>query len=151
MALVTGMALILLFRNHTLESTIQIRKKFWHTLATGFLAWIIFIGGALILLVLIVGIPLSILLVTVGMVLFYIGKIYVSIFLGRLLVGWLSRGKKIALGWELLIGLIVLSIVFQIPGFGTFVYVLTFILGTGAAIAGYLALTRHKEAAATSV
>ncbi len=146
MAFVTGLALILLFRNHTNESAVQLQKRFWHTLAIGFLAWIIFIGGSLILLVLIIGIPLSILLATVGMVLFYIGKIYVSIFIGRLLVDLITRGKKIAIGWELLIGLIILSVVFRIPGFGTLVYIVTFVLGTGAAIAGYLSLTQSKKA-----
>ncbi len=146
MAFVTGLALILLFHDHTNESTVQLQKRFWHTLAIGFLAWIIFIGGSLILLVLIIGIPLSILLAVVGMVLFYIGKIYVSIFIGRLLVDLIARGKRIALGWELLIGLIILSVVFRIPGLGTLVYIVTFVLGTGAAIAGYLSLTQSKKA-----
>jgi len=105
----------------------------------------------LILLVLIVGIPLSILLVSVGMVLFYIGKIYVSIVLGRLIIGLLAKNKKVALGWELLVGLIILSLFFQIPVLGTIVYLLAFILGTGAAISGYYSLNRkYKETTAVS-
>jgi len=147
MAFITGLALVILFKRHTNESAIQLQTRFWHTLAIGFLAWVIFIGGSLILLVLIIGIPLSILLFTVGMVLFYIGKIYVSIFIGRLLIGLVARGKKVALGWELLLGLIILSIVFQIPGLGVLIYIITFILGTGAAIAGYLSMTHPKKSA----
>jgi cytoskeletal protein CcmA (bactofilin family) len=145
MALVTGLAMIILFRRHTDESAVQIQKRFWHTLAIGFLAWVIFIGGSLILLVLIIGIPLSILLVTLGMVLFYVGKVYVSIFIGRLLIGLIHRGKRIALGWELLLGLIILTLIFRIPGLGTLVYIVTFVLGTGAAITGYLSLSRSPK------
>ncbi len=145
MALITGLAMIILFRKHTDESAVQIQKRFWHTLATGFIAWIIFIGGSLILLVLIIGIPLSILLVTLGMVLFYVGKVYVSIFIGRLLIGLIHKGKRIALGWEFLLGLAILTLVFRIPGLGTLVYIVTFVLGTGAAITGYLSMIHSQK------
>lgn len=151
MAFITGLALIILFKNHTHESSVQIQQRFWYTLAIGFLALIIFTGGALILLVLIVGIPLSILLVSVGMVLFYVGKLYVSIVLGRLIFGLLAKEKKVALGWELLVGLIVLSLLFQIPVLGTIVYLLAFILGTGGAISGYYSLSRNYNKENTPV
>jgi cytoskeletal protein CcmA (bactofilin family) len=151
MTFFTGLILILLFRNHTYESTLQVEKKFWSTLAIGLLTLIVIAGGSLILLILIIGIPLSVMLMGLGLVLFYIGKIYVSIVIGRMIFRIFLGGKKVALGWELLVGLIVLSIIFQIPYFGTFIYLVAFILGAGAAIAGYLSLNRRlREAAEVS-
>lgn len=149
MTLVTGLALILLFRNHTRESSEQVEKKFWHTLAAGILALIVFTFGALVLCAVIVGIPLAILLVSLGLLLFYIGKIYVAIALGRLIFRLIASRARIAIGWEFIVGLIILSIVFQIPFIGPVVYIVSFIVGTGAAITGFLSLNRKlKEATA---
>lgn len=142
MALVTGLALIILFKKHTNESSVQIEGRFWYTFAIGFLTLAILAGSAFLLLILIIGVPLSIFLTCLGIFLLYVGKIYVSIVLGRLIFRRFAGGGKFALGWELLVGLIVLSLLFQIPVIGSIIYVLSFILGTGAAVSGYLSLNK---------
>nr|MBN2276662.1 polymer-forming cytoskeletal protein [candidate division Zixibacteria bacterium] len=151
MALITGFGLILMFNNHTRESSEFIEKRFWYSLAVGILAFLIFTVGALILMVLVIGIPLAIILMAMGVFLFYVGKIYVSIVIGRLVFRLLARGRKIAMGWELLIGLLLMTIVFQIPMIGTVIYVLTFIAGTGAAVAGHLSLNRKCRVAMAGI
>ena len=143
MAFVTGLFFIGVLNKHTRESTRMIEQRFGYTLAIGLLSLMIFTGGALILLVLIVGIPLSLLLVCLGTALFYLGKIYVSIYLGRMIFK-LFKIKK-AMGWELLIGLIILSLLFQIPVLGVIIYLFAFILGSGAAIAGYQSLCKKEQ------
>jgi len=148
MALVTGLALIGFFNRHTRESTQMLEQRFGYSLAIGFLSLFIFSGGAAILAVLIIGIPLSIILVGLGTALFYLGKIYVSIFLGRIIFRLFKI--KTAMGWELLIGLIIISLLFQIPGFGVVIYIFSFILGTGAAIVGYQSLCRKSKTAAVT-
>jgi cytoskeletal protein CcmA (bactofilin family) len=145
MALITGLVLIGIFNRHTRESTLMLEQRFGYSLAIGLLSMIIFTGGALILAVLIVGIPLSILLVCLGTALFYLGKIYVSIYLGRIIFRLFKA--KMAMGWELLIGLIILSLLFQVPGLGVVIYVFSFILGTGAAVVGYQSMCRKSQAA----
>jgi hypothetical protein len=147
MVLITGLALILLFRNHTRQSSEQIEKRFWHTLAIGFLMCIVCTMGAFILLTLIIGIPLGLLLILIGILLFYIGKIYVSIVLGRLVFRLFFGQKRFALGWEFIIGLIILSISFEIPGLGIVIYLLAFIIGSGAAVTGYIALNKKYRRA----
>lgn len=142
MTLLTGFALILVLNRHTRESALQIEQKFWRTLAIGLLSEIIFIGGSVVLCLMIIGIPLAVILSFIGVVLFYIGKIYVSIAIGRFLFGLLARGKKVAMGWEFLVGLIILTILFRIPGLGVIAYIVAFILGTGAAVTGYISLCR---------
>jgi len=48
----------------------------------------------------------------------------------------------------LLLGLVVLSFIFHIPVIGIVIYILAFILGAGAAVAGYLSLSRDLKTAA---
>ncbi|UCD94380.1 MAG: hypothetical protein JSU69_11560 [Candidatus Zixiibacteriota bacterium] len=148
MALITGFAMILLFNRHTRESAEQIEKRFWPTFAVGLLALILITLGAIIMTALVIGIPLAIILTSLGILLFYIGKIYVSILIGRLTFKIFSGTKRIALGWELLVGLIILSLVFRIPVAGTIVYILSFITGAGAAVMGYLSLNKKYKTAA---
>jgi cytoskeletal protein CcmA (bactofilin family) len=140
MVFLTGLIIIAFFRDHTSESSLQIEKNFWIVLASGFLAMICFTIGALILILLLIGIPLGILLIFLGIALFYLGKIYVSIALGRLLFKWTHHANPVAIGWELLLGLIVLTLLFQIPLLGWIIYLLTAIIGSGAAIHGFLSL-----------
>jgi hypothetical protein len=147
--LITGLFIILLFRYHTRESSNQIQHHFWKSLGVGFLGMMLFSFGALILIILVVSIPIGIMLLFLGGVLFYIGKIYVSIVIGRLLFGLLSSKPKLALGWEFIIGLVILTILFQMPYLGSIIYLFTFIVGMGGAICGYLALSRkYKESEA---
>ncbi len=141
LCLTTGLVLIIFFKRHTLESSNEIFKKPAQTFAVGLLSFAVFIIGSIVMFVLIVGIPVSILLVSLGIALFYVGKIYSSIVLGRLVFKPLREGRM-PLGIELLAGLIILSLTFQIPYFGWVIYLLTAILGMGAAIAGFLAINR---------
>lgn len=145
MTLLTGFALILILNRHTRESVLQIEQRLWQTLAIGLLAEIIFIAGSIVLFLMIIGIPLAMILSFLGFILFYIGKIYVSIAIGRIILRLITSGKKMAIGWEFLLGLIVLTILFRIPVLGTIIYIITFILGTGAAITGYLSLCRKLK------
>lgn len=142
MSLVTGLGLILIFRNHTRESSNQIQNKFWQSFGIGFLAFVIFMSGSILLMILILGIPLGIMMMILGMILFYIGKIYVAIVIGRLLFKMLAPKSKIAIGWEFIIGLIVLSLVFLIPVLGAIMYFVTFLVGAGGAIAAEIAINR---------
>jgi len=55
------------------------------------------------------------------------------------------------IGWELLLGLAVLTLAFQLPFFGGIIYFLTAVIGSGAAIYGFLTLRKKcRELAAVS-
>lgn len=145
-ALLTGFVLILLFRNHINRSVEQLETNFWHTFAIGCLSFLGLIFGAIIPAVLIIGIPVSIMMFTLGLILFYVGKIYVGITLARYLFGLLNRGTKLPVGVELIIGLIILAVLFELPIIGWVIYVATFLLGTGAAINGCITISRKSKA-----
>jgi cytoskeletal protein CcmA (bactofilin family) len=149
-AFLTGVLFIYLFKAHTFESSSQILSNFWVTLARGCLAFIIFTAGVVVLIILLVGIPLGVILICLGVILFYLGKIYTSIALGRFLFKALDRNKTYAMALELLLGLLILSFVFWIPYLGWIIYITAFIVGAGAAISGFLILSRRLKAVAAS-
>jgi len=150
MSVVTGLVLILLLKVHTLEAVTQIETRFWFTLAVGCLAIMILIGGAIVSVAMIIGIPLALVMFSLGLILFYIGKIYSSIALGRFLLGRLNRERKPGLIAEFLLGLVLLAIVFQIPYLGWLAYIAAFIIGTGAIVVAFMSIgKRLKTATAT--
>ena len=151
MALITGLMLMLLFKEHTREASVQLESNFWVTLAIGCLTFLVCTAGAIVSFLVLIGIPMGMFLISVGMILFYVGKVYVSITLGRLILRSFNRTGTSALFWEFLLGLAVLTAFFQVPYLGWMIYVVTFLLGMGAAVAGYFAVTRRYKAAAQAV
>ncbi len=117
MAFITGLVILYLFKEHTRESSKQIIDNFWVTLARGCLAFIICTAGVGVLFILILGIPLGVLLISAGMILFYLGKIYVALSLGRIVFGLINRQKAYSATWELFLGLLILTVFFQSPIF----------------------------------
>jgi len=146
-ALVTGFVLILLFKNHINRSVEQVETKFWHTFAIGCLSILGLIFGCIIPAVTIIGIPVAIMMFTLGLILFYIGKIYIGITLARYLFGMINKNTKLPIGIELIVGLVILTVLFELPVVGWVVYVVTFLLGSGAAINGCIAISRSSKEA----
>lgn len=82
----------------------------------------------------IVGLPASIAGATVYTLFFFIGKVFVAITIGMLLISQLRKGKSVSLGWSLLVGLIILALLFKIPVLGWLIYVGAWAVGAGAIV-----------------
>jgi len=147
MSFVTGLLIILLCKDHAREASLQVQKNFWYTLAVGFLTFIILSGGALVSMVLIIGIPLSLIMIMIGMVLFYIGKIYAAIPLGNWVLNLISKESKPGIILQFLIGLIILTILFRIPYFGMIIYIGAFVLGAGAIVQAIISMRSRLRSA----
>jgi len=138
MALLTGFILIVFFPSHAREAGDMIINRFWYTLAVGFITVIGIAVGAFIAAIIIVGLPVSIFGGMLGFFLFYVGKIYAGIALGRIIFGFIWKDRKVAVGWEFLVGFIVLSLLFQIPILGVLLYILAYIVGAGAFLSAFI-------------
>lgn len=141
MTLFTGLFIILVFRIHSRETSDYILDHFPASIGLGLLALLVFSLGALILFVVIVGIPLAVFLVFLAIFLMFTGQIYCATAIGRGLFKLLGK-RDIALGWAFLIGYIILIIIFSIPIFGILVYTLVFLIGTGGAIGGFYTMCK---------
>lgn len=144
LVLVTGYVIILLFKRHTRAASEQVLKAPGMAFAVGILTYAVVLIGGIIFFALLIGIPVALMLFCFGIALFYIGKIYVAIGLGRLIFVLFGRDKG-PIGVEFLIGLIVLSVLFSVSILGWIIYVLTFIIGGGAAVLGYLNLNKQAR------
>lgn len=147
MAFITGIALLLLFKRHAVKASEAVLNRTWYTLAVGVLTFIILAGGTIIAMVLIVGIPLSILMIMLALILFYIGKIYTAVPLGRWVIGLVSKESKPGIILQLLVGLIILSILFNIPILGKLIYIAAFFMGAGAIVTAYIAMQKGDSPA----
>ncbi len=91
-----------------------------------------------------VGLPAAIAGLTVYTLFFFIGKVLTAIAIGMLLIGQMRKGKKVSLGWSLILGLLVLALLFKIPILGWLVYLAAWSLGAGAVV---LRVFRRKSIA----
>ncbi len=133
---VTGLLLVGLVNRHTRAAALQIAGKPLMTLGIGFVSFCVIPIAIIILLVLIIGIPAGIMLLFAYTVFFYIAKIYVAIALGRIILRALHAGAEPALGWALILGLVILALLFMIPVLGIIIYFLVIFWGFGAILLG---------------
>ena len=74
------------------------------------------------------------------------GKLYIAIGLAKYLFHLINRGARLPIGLELLLGLIILSVLFELPVIGWIIYIGAFLLGTGAAVNGFRSQCKQMKA-----
>ncbi|MBU8933937.1 MAG: hypothetical protein KOO62_08000 [candidate division Zixibacteria bacterium] len=171
-AFLFGIIIVAIFRRHALESFRQLRDRFSVSLASGFLALLGFAFSLMVLAVslvlMVVGLivsttdsaaigvaalvfsilmlPITSFTAVSGGIIFYAGKIVMAFLIGYWLVR-IFKTKPIELGkWQLLVGLIILTIIFAVPVIGFFVYLLAAIAGAGAIVLSIRQNRSHPEA-----
>lgn len=161
-AFLFGVILLFLFHKYALEAANQLRSRFAVATATGLLSLIIFVVSLLILVVSVIFVligltlargdaallgalvlALSLLMVPItsfitvsGGVLFYSGKVIFALLAGYLLVRIFKPSATYLSRFQLLLGLILLTLVFSIPYIGLLIYFVVSIVGAGAIVLG---------------
>jgi len=141
-SLVTGLLLILLFKRHTNLAVKAIQKNVLLATGVGFVGLCVTPVAIVLLMVTVLGIPAAILVTFAYASFFYIGKIYVAIAIGKFGIKLFMTGTEPKNGWCLLLGLFILTILFNIPIVGWIAYLVTVFAGFGAII---LALRECRE------
>ena len=131
-SLVLGALLIQLFPNFTRQTIFALREKKWRCLSNGLLALLLIPIIFGVFIITIVGIPLGIMLLFFSSLLLYIARIFVMLWVGMLITEKL--GKNISDMWAFVIGLIVYSVLVQVPVIGWVVPSVAAILGLGAIV-----------------
>ncbi|MEA2030691.1 MAG: polymer-forming cytoskeletal protein [candidate division Zixibacteria bacterium] len=176
-AFLFGIIVIAVFRRYAVESFCQLRDRFSMSLATGFLALLVFAFSLVILIIslllMIVGLILSsgdgaaigatalvfsILMLPItsftaisGGIIFYAGKIVVAFLVGYLILRAFRTSPKELGRWQLLVGLVILMAMFEVPIVGFLIYLLVAIAGAGAIVLGVRKCHQgHKEPPATN-
>lgn len=160
-AFLFGVILVAVFRRYAEESYAQLNTRPIVALAVGF---VVLIGFALALVILIIAValviaglivvsgdgivvgalllifstlmlPISSFASVCGGIMLYAGKIVVALLLGALLLRRAHTDRALS-AWNLLIGLVLLTIAFAIPYLGFLLYLLASVAGAGAIALG---------------
>jgi len=111
------------------------------TIGTGVLVFLLTPMLLILLMITIIGLPLSLILGVIYGVMFYLAKIIVAAAIGSLLAkrfGWTEKHKGV---WPVLLSLVVLVVLMKIPVLGFLVWLLVVFAGLGA-----LFLSNYKTA-----
>ncbi|MDH4223177.1 MAG: hypothetical protein OEV55_06500 [candidate division Zixibacteria bacterium] len=131
-ALLTGVFMLLLAKREVKAVKESVFKDFLKNLGLGFVFVICIPIAVVILLFTIIGIPVSLILVFIYFILFYIAKIFVGFALGEKILQAFGFSSKPSPFWSLMFGLSILYLLFLIPYLNCMVYLITLFLGFGA-------------------
>lgn len=130
-ALIIGLVLISFWRESIIKVTDLMLNKAGASLAWGLLVLLLTPIIAIILLVTIIGIPLSLILTAVWLISLYLSKILVGILVGRGLLNnfWLKQKDSLILA--MVIGIVIAYLIFALPFIGKIMALLAVLWGLG--------------------
>jgi cytoskeletal protein CcmA (bactofilin family) len=132
--IVTGLFLILISKKYVQAAEKNVFDSFLKSLGLGFILMICIPVAIVVFLATVIGIPIALITLFVYLVLFYISKIFVGIAVGEKILTGFTKDKVVPLGWSLILGLIILTILTNLPYVGWIFYILIVLTGFGAAI-----------------
>lgn len=130
-AIIVGLLYSKLFNNHFRETAGLVSKSFWKSLGIGFLVTLTAIPVFIILMITVIGIPLTGVLFLILMLYMYLAKIVVGFSLGI----WMSgkfNWKKLSTFATFAVGLLALYLLKSIPFVGGFISLTVLWVGLGA-------------------
>jgi len=120
--LVIGLIIITLFKNQILQINKKIEDNTLSAIVWGFTLTFITPVIIILLIMTIIGIPLSLILLALWLIGVYVSKIFFSIFLGIFILNKTYPKKKINLPLSLILGIFILKIIVSIKIIGVIFY-----------------------------
>jgi cytoskeletal protein CcmA (bactofilin family) len=130
--MITGIVLTLIFKKKAYQAKRAITSSFLKSLGWGFVFMVCIPIAIIILIVTILGIPIAIISLFAYAVLLYIAKIPVATALGEKIIKALGKEGEPSLIPSMLLGLIVLTILLNIPYLEWLIYFIVLFTGFGA-------------------
>jgi cytoskeletal protein CcmA (bactofilin family) len=143
LGLVTGLVLLALVPRPVVAAADAIRTRFLPSLLAGIAGWIIWPILAVLLLVIVVGIPIALIGTILLLCLAYLSQVFVGLAIGRVVLpgGWKvsSRGYNIL---AMALGMILISVIraIPLPYISSIIAIIAAVIGVG----GVLIATRHR-------
>jgi cytoskeletal protein CcmA (bactofilin family) len=137
--MITGMVLTLIFKKRAYQAKRAVTASFLKSLGWGFVFMVCIPIAIIILIVTILGIPIAIISLFAYAVLIYIAKLPVATALGEKIIKAFGKEGEPSLIPSMLLGLIVLTILLNIPYLEWLIYFIVLFTGFGAI------LTSHKQ------
>ncbi len=140
---IIGILLFGLCRTSACSVTEVLVSNLPRALGIGLVTFIVVPIALLFALFFVVTIPVSIIGLLTYVVLFYISKLFVAVYVGDRLIKLVSSAEPKSSTLSLFIGLVILTLLFNVPYIGWVIYILTVIVGLGALL---IAFNRRRKA-----
>ena len=131
-SLVLGMLVIRLLPDYSRQTVDTLRSRIWRSVTSGITTLLVIPIVFGLLIITVVGIPLGFLLLMVSSLMLYCARIFIMLWIGMVISERL--GKNISSTHAFIIGLIVYSVVVQMPVIGWAVSFVAVLFGLGAAV-----------------
>ena len=132
--MITGIVLTVLCRKNAYQAKQAVGDSFLKSLGLGLVFLICIPIAIVVLMVTIIGIPIAIISLVAYLVFVYVAKIPVATFLGEKIVKGLGKKEEASLIWSMIVGLVVLTLLLNIPYLGWPIYFVVLFTGFGAII-----------------
>ncbi len=130
--MITGIVLTLIFKKNAYQAKSAVTASFLKSLGLGFVFMVCIPIAIVVLIVTILGIPIAIIALFAYAVLIYIAKIPVATALGGMIIKAFGKQGEPSLIWSMILGLIILTILLNIPYLEWLIYFIVLFTGFGA-------------------
>jgi cytoskeletal protein CcmA (bactofilin family) len=130
--MITGVVLTLIFKKNAYQAKQAVGESFLKTLGLGFVFMICIPIAIIILIITIIGIPIAVIALFAYAILIYIAKIPVATFVGNWIIKVLGKQGEPSLIGSMLLGLVILTILLNIPYLEWLFYFVVLFTGFGA-------------------
>ena len=121
------------FFPRTIESVVAaLPQNPWKNIGVGLVFVVVVPVGVVIALVTLVGIPTGIIAALLYGILIYTSRIFISVWVGRKILGYFKKSLASAFFWPFLLGILVTTFLLIIPILGWFFWLLFVFIGIGA-------------------
>jgi len=132
--IVVGLIIIFLARKKSKEIGERMLDKPWASLGWGLIYLIITPVVLILIAMTIIGIPIALIILALYFIALYITKIFIGIALGQKLLKWWSKKQEVSLTWAMILGVILFSILINIPFIGKIIGFLGICWALGAMV-----------------
>jgi len=132
--LVVGLIIILLARKKSKEIGERMLDKPWASLGWGLIYLIITPIVLILVAITVIGIPLALIVLASYLIALYVTKVFIGIALGQKLLKWWSKKQEVSLVWAMISGVILFSILTNLPFVGWIIGLLGICWALGAMI-----------------
>jgi len=130
--MITGIVLFLVCKQNAYQAKKAVGESFLKSMGLGFVFMVCIPIAIIILLITVIGIPLAVISLFAYLILVYIAKIPVAAFLGDRIIKALGKEGEPSLIWSMLLGLVILTVLLNIPYLEWLIYFVVLFTGFGA-------------------
>jgi cytoskeletal protein CcmA (bactofilin family) len=130
--IIVGVLIYYLFPKKTNAVITTISQSFWKNLWFGLIFLVVVPVAIIIAFITVVGIPAGIIAGILYGIAIYISSIYIGVWIGRKILGYIKKSMATAFFWPLVVGSVIIALITLIPFIGWLFRIFILFLGLGA-------------------